>query len=268
MKKGLLLLGLAAASILLISLVVWRRGAPQREIANLVNRLDQGENYLTNADLRKLVIQHTTQAVEHALLLINKRDSSWKKLAMELDRKITQINFDWDTESVRGFKASKVFFVLGQNASGFIPKFGELLQDSRLSFYGQFALIFAGESAIPTLTNLFNHASKRVRADAAFACMKNQGNRGFTTQWTEAATGKTIYAPAPTLSDEDMRALGRMLKNPNASARRAAAEALERHSGIGRVAVPALHEALSDSDPAVRTAVKAALDAIAPGQAQ
>jgi HEAT repeat protein len=212
----------------------------------------------------KAIREIGTNALPYLVSALQADDASLKVKLSEFLGRLGLVKFQIRLAEERRDTACKALLILGPMASNAIPDIRRMFYQAKMTGAATLALFAIGGSSIPTLVEACHHTNQFVRAEAAFILCKltPAGRRGYTTTYYPAGSTNPVSRFAMTIGDDDMAALGANLKDPLPAVRRASAEALGRHSGIAKPAVPALLKAMEDPDPEVRKAAAEALKTI------
>ena len=153
---------------------------------------------------------------------------------------------------------------LGSNAAPAIPELQEVLE--RNDWRGEMALLCIGSAASNALAESCSFTNEAVRVRAALTLARVAGRRprdavGFSYT-ASRHTGKPIVVLGHAITGDDISNLTGQLTHPDASVRRASAEALKRYSRQAGSARRALSALLAAPEPEIAEAARDALDAI------
>ena len=207
-----------------------------------------------------------TNALPYLIPALQAEDSALKvKLAKLLGRQnLIRLGLRFADEN--SDTAYKALLILGSTASNAIPEIARMLNQQNMTGSAGMALFAIGGISIPTLVEACHHTNPSVRTEAAFILCKltPTGRRGYSTTYYPSGSTNPVSRFVMTIGDDDMAALAANLNDSRAAVRRASAEALLRHSGIAKPALPGLLKALEDPDLDVRKAAAEALKTIDP----
>jgi len=153
---------------------------------------------------------------------------------------------------------------LGSNAAPAIPELQEVLE--RNDWRGEWALLCIGSAASNALVESCSFTNEPVRVRAALTLARVAGPRPRdavgVSYGPSRQTGKPIVSLAHSINGDDIANLTSQLAHPDASVRRASAEALKRYSRQAGPARRALSALLAAPEPEIAEAARNALDAI------
>jgi HEAT repeat protein len=153
---------------------------------------------------------------------------------------------------------------LGSSAAPAIPELKEVLE--RNGERGEWALLCIGGAASNALVESCSFTNETVRVRAALTLARVAGGRPRdavgVSYGPSRHTGKPIVSLAQSINGDDIANLISQLAHPEASVRRASAEALKRYSRQAGSARRALSALLAAPEPEIAEAARDALDAI------
>jgi HEAT repeat protein len=164
---------------------------------------------------------------------------------------------------------------LGSNAAPLCPELLKVAEDTNTLWWGQMSLLAIGPAAIPTLEKVCQSTNAKARTEAVLmmAMQKDNGAPWFSWGWNKGPDGRKYFSLGYAVSDEDIRAMVKMLEHPDAAVRRASAEAIgvyaksPAYGNAMKSAIAPLIKALKDPDAEVRFAAAQTLKAIDPDAA-
>ena len=214
----------------------------------------------------KAIREIGTNALPFLVSMLKAKDSMLKIGFAELVDKQNLFRIPLRLASERRDTSCDALLILGSRAKAAIPEITTLLDDSALFRDALMSLLVIGDGSVPALKHACSHANPDVRTEAAWVLStfvpKNRG--GFTTSYYPDDSTNRVFGFTLTLGEDDTVALAENLKDPDHMVRRATAEALGRHYGLAKSAVPALTKALDDPDRFVRESAAKALKRIDP----
>ena len=213
----------------------------------------------------KAIREIGTNALPYLISALQADDSALKVKLFGFIRRQSLIRLRLRLADENCDTAYKALLILGQKATNAIPDIGRMINERNMTGRAMMALFAIGGDSIPVLVEACNHTNPSVRAEAAFVlCKLTTGKRGYTTTYYPTGSTNPVSGFVMTLGEDDIAALSANLNDPRPAVRRASAEALLRHSGIAKPAVPGLLKALEDPDLNVRKAAAEALKGIDP----
>lgn len=161
---------------------------------------------------------------------------------------------------------------LGSNALPICPDLLKLGLDTNTTWQGSMSLLAIGPPAFSTLAELCHSTNSKIRTEAILmmSLEKSNGNPWFSFGWdTSAANGRTTFILGWAVGGQQIDAMLKFLKEPDADVRRAAAESLGLYVGPAyatdrNATVKALSKALQDDASEVKAAAAKSLKAVDP----
>lgn len=161
---------------------------------------------------------------------------------------------------------------LGSQAAPLYPEVLKVAQDPGTHWWGMMSLLAVGTNTIPTLAKACQSTNAQVRTEAALmiAMMRAMPPPWFSWGWDKAPlNGRPLFGLGYAVSEEDVREMINMLRDPDPAVRRASADAIglytrPPYTGVAKAAVPSLIEALKDAEPNVKLSAGETLRKIDP----
>ena len=160
---------------------------------------------------------------------------------------------------------------LGSLAAPLCPDLKTLAEDPGYA-WGTLPLLAIGSNSLPALQTLCQSTNAWVRRDAVLTMARVQIAPVTAISWswvTSPLNGKPLLMLSYSVSDTDVREMGKLLAHPDASVRHASAEALSAfahppYADAVKSAIPLLRNALHEADPVVRKAAGSTLQLVDP----
>jgi hypothetical protein len=165
------------------------------------------------------------------------------------------------------------FSALGSNAAPLFPELLQVSEDPSYNMWGQCALLAIGPAAIPTLAKVCQNTNEDVRAGAVgmIAMLKSLPSLNIGWGWSKApVNGRPMLEISYAVgTDQEVRAMVKLLEAPEAAVRRASADAIGHytkppHDQVAKSAVEPLIKAANDEDADVRLSAGRTLKLIDP----
>lgn len=232
-----------AAAVVLICVLFWH-SEPEYE----GRRLRVWLNELTTSDeegralAKEAILAMGSKSVPTLVRLLRSIDSTFRRKAMPWLSKQSLIRIDFNEWENQIHGAMIAFFTLGPEASSALPDLIELLP--RQTWLAASAIAAMGPAV----------AAEPMARDAIPALIANLKEVDRDTR--DAVMGALIA-----IGHDTVRPLIAALSDPDAIARKHAAQTLGKLASLPQRTVPALNAALADSEPQVRQAAATALSA-------
>jgi len=161
---------------------------------------------------------------------------------------------------------------LGSQAAPLCPELLKVAQNPTRHWWGMMSLLAIGTNALPTLAKACQSTNVQVRTEAALmiAMMRAMPPPWFSWGWAKAPlNGRPLFGLGYAVSEEDVREMINLLKDPDPAVRRASADAIglytrPPYTGVAKAAVPSLIEALKDAETNVKSSAGETLRKIDP----
>lgn len=147
------------------------------------------------------------------------------------------------------------FRALGTDAAPIVAQLGQLLLQPEHTASAKLALCAIGPSAAPAFERGCDSTNMSIRTESALYLAKVQlHKKDFWTSWNTSPYGHLQFTLSTGLTYEDLEALVKQLKYPNAAVRRASEEALMLQKGEAKLFLSRLQSGTEDNDENARHA--------------
>jgi len=271
-------IGLAVVLLMLAGVVAWqglRQGEPVYQGKGLSQWLDE-YNRAGSMDRTETISAAIraigTNGLPFLLAHIRHSDSPLigKLIALLGKQRILKLPFygadPYRSTSILALSA------LGPEAAPLCAELLPVAQNPHTSWWGMLSLLAIGTNSIPTLARICQSTNAPVRTEAVLmmSMIASMPRPGFSWGWQKApVNGRPLFGLGWAVTGADVNGIAALLEHPDAAVRRASAEALglytrPPYNAEAKAAVPALMQAMRDSDVSVRLAAGTTLKKIDP----